>query len=224
MEALLYRRAVCVSIAAAAGIVVSACSTGDHAVGPSGPMQTDTLMVAADQTGFVESGAGDAAFAAPGSDIRVGDDAAKDPLIDVRGFVGFDLSGLPSGIHVKSAMLVATQCSVAGSPFDLGNVVLDHISYTVPFDTTAYAVSPLASLVGTISTDTTLGARSVSVTSSVADDIGKGRSSSQFRLRMSTTNEAGNGPSNQVIFASDSANTSDCLPASGQQPRLVVTY
>jgi len=224
MKLPLFRFALCVSIAAAAGFAASACSSGDHAVGPSGPTQTDTLMVAASQTGFVQSGAGDQAFAAPGSDIRVGDDAAKDPLIDVRGFVGFDLSGLPSGIHITSAMLIATQCSVAGSPFDLGDVVLDHVSYAVPFDTTAYSVTPLASLVGTISSDTTLGARRVSVTSSVADDIAKGRSSSQFRLRMSTTNEAGNGPSNQVIFASDSANTADCVPASSEQPRLVVTY
>jgi hypothetical protein len=78
--------------------------------------------------------------------------------------------------------------------------------------------------VGTLSTDASIGERSVSVTSSVARDIAAGRDSSQFRLRMSSNNDAGNGPANQVIFASDSAHTLDCTPASGQQPRLVIAF
>lgn len=214
----------CLSIAAAAGLAVAACSTSGNGVGPSNLMRTDTVMVAADQTGFVQAGAGDQAFAAPGSDVRVGDDAARDPFIDVRGLIGFDLSTLPAGIHIESATLVATQCGVAGSPFDLGNVVVDHVSYAVPFDTTAFASTAIASVIGTLSTDTTLGTRSMTVTSSVANDVSAGRKTSQYRLHMSTTNQAGNGPSNQVIFASDSASTGDCAPVAGQQPRLVIAF
>jgi hypothetical protein len=214
-------RLVIVVLAAAAATTFVACSTSDNAVGPTNA-RSDTVMVAAAQTGFVQSGAGDQAIASPGSDVRVGDDAARDPLIDVRGFIGFDLSGLPGGLRLQSVTLVATQCAVTGSPFALGSVVVDHVNYAAPFDTAVFAETPLASIVGTLSTDTTLGPRSITVTSSVANDIAAGRTSSQFRLRMSTANDAGNGPSNQVIFASDSANTADCAPAAAQQPRLVI--
>jgi hypothetical protein len=206
------------------GSLVVACSTSGSGVGPSNSGRSDTVMVAAEQTGFVQSGAGDPAFASPGTDIVVGDEAARDPLIDVRGFVGFDLSSLPSGIHLESATLVATQCATSGSPFSLGNVVVDHVSYAVPFDTVVFAESAISTTIGTLSTDTSLGPRSVSVTSSVANDISTGRTSSQFRLRMSNSADAGNGPSNQVIFASDSANTFDCTPVGGEQPRLIIAF
>lgn len=207
-----------------AGSLVAACSTSGNGVGPSSSARSDTLMVAAEQTGFVQSGAGDPAFASPGTDIVVGDEAARDPLIDVRGFIGFDISSLPSGIRLQSATLVATQCGISGSPFSLGNVVVDHVSYAVPFDTAVFAETALATTIGTLSTDSSLGTRSVSVTSSVANDILDGRTSSQFRLRMSGNADAGNGPSNQVIFASDSANTLDCTPVSAQQPRLIIAF
>ncbi len=218
-----YRMAA-LAAATLTGSLAVACSSSSTGVGSSNDNRSDTVMVAAEQTGFVESGAGDQAFASPGSDIRVGDDAARDPLIAVRGFIGFDLSTLPSGIHVQSATLVATQCAISGSPFTLGNVVVDHVTYPAPFDTTVFAQSAIAMQVGTLSTDGSIGARSVSVTSSVANDLATSRGSSQFRLRMSTDNDAGNGPSNQVIFASDSAHTLDCTPAAGQQPRLVITF
>jgi hypothetical protein len=208
------------------GLLAVACSSSSsNGVGPSSNNnRSDTVMVAAEQTGFVESGAGDPAFASPGSDIRVGDDAARDPLIGVRGFIGFDLSSLPSGIRLQSATLVVTQCAISGSPFTLGNVVADHVTYAVPFDTTVFAQTAIASQIGTLSTDSSLGERSLPVTSSVVNDITAGRDSSQFRFRMSTSNDAGNGPSNQVIFASDSAHTLDCTPTSAQQPRLVIIY
>jgi hypothetical protein len=218
-------RLAALAAAALTGSLAVACSSSSNGVGPSGNNnRSDTVMVAAQQTGYVESGAGDPAFASPGSDIRVGDDAARDPLIAVRGFIGFDLSSLPSGIHVQSATLVATQCAISGSPFTLGNVVVDHVTYPAPFDTTVFAETAIAMQVGTLSTDASIGTRTVSVTSSVVNDLAAGRDSSQFRLRMSTSNDAGNGPSNQVIFASDSAHTVDCTPASGQQPRLVIAF
>jgi hypothetical protein len=217
-------RLAALATATLTGSLAVACSSSSTGVGPSSNNRSDTVMVAAEQTGFVESGAGDQAFASPGSDIRVGDDAARDPLIAVRGFLGFDLSSLPSGIHVQSATLVATQCAISGSPFTLGNVVVDHVTYAAPFDTTVFAESAIASQVGTLSTDPSIGARSVPVTSSVANDIATSRGSSQFRLRMSTSNDAGNGPSNQVIFASDSAHTLDCNPISGQQPSLLIIF
>jgi hypothetical protein len=218
-------RVAALAAATLTGSLAAACSSSSYGSGPSSNNdRSDTVMVAAEQTGFVESGAGVQAIASPGSDVRVGDDAARDPLIAVRGFVGFDLSKLPGGIQVQSATLVATQCAVSGSPFTLGNVVVDHVTYAVPFDTTVFAASAIASQVGTLSTDESIGARSVSVTSSVASDIAAQRTSSQFRLRMSTSDDAGNGPSNQVIFASDSAHTLDCTPAAGQQPRLVIIF
>lgn len=216
-------RLAALAAAALTGSLAVACSSSSSGVDPS-RNRSDTVMVAAQQTGFVESGAGDEAFASPGSDIRVGDDAARDPLIAVRGFIGFDLSSLPHDASVQSATLIATQCAISGSPFTLGNVVVDHVTYPAPFDTTVFAESAIAMQVGTLSTDESIGARSVSVTSSVANDISTGHGSSQFRIRMSTSNDAGNGPSNQVIFASDSANTPDCTPASGQQPRLVIVF
>jgi hypothetical protein len=219
-----HRLAALAFAATITGSLVAACSTSGNGVGPSNSARSDTVMVAAEETGFVQSGAGDPAFASPGTDIVVGDEAARDPLIDVRGFVGFDLSSLPSGIHLKSATLVATQCAISGSPFSLGNVVVDHVSYAVPFDTTVFAESAISTTIGTLSTDASLGPRSMSVTSSVANDISASRTSSQFRLRMSGNADAGNGPSNQVIFASDSANTSDCTPASAQQPRLIIAF
>ncbi|GEM_PF-6163641 len=217
-------RLAALAAATLTGSLAVACSSSSSSVGLSSNDRSDTVTVAAEQTGFVESGAGDPAFASPGSDIIVGDDAARDPLIGVRGFVGFDLTSLPRGINVQSATLVAAQCAISGSPFILGNVVVDHVTYAVPFDTTVFAANAIASQVGTLSTDASIGMRSLAVTSSVANDIAASRGSSQFRLRMSTNNDAGNGPSNQVIFASDSAHTQDCTPASGQQPRLIIVF
>jgi hypothetical protein len=219
-----HRLAALAFAATITGSLVAACSTSGNGVGPSNSARSDTVMVAAEQTGFVQSGAGDPAFSSPGTDIVVGDEASRDPLIDVRGFVGFDLSSLPSGIHLESATLVATQCAISGSPFSLGNVVVDHVSYAAPFDTAVFAEAAIATSIGTLSTDTSLGPRSVSVTSSVENDIVNGRTSSQFRLRMSGNADAGNGPSNQVIFASDSANTFECTPVSADQPRLIVAF
>jgi hypothetical protein len=223
------RRFLLAATVAAAGFVLAACPGTDRMTAPPGnQIVTDTLSAVVMATGSVVKGELTAvpAQAYPGADIQVGDLDGNINGTAVRGQIGFDLSGLPQGIQIQGAELTAQQCAVNGFPFTggLGNVIIRHMTYAVPFDTTVFFKQALDSTVDTLTTTTALGIRSLIVTNMVTSDIAVGRPASQFQLQMSDEDVNGDGVSDNVVFAADSANTFDCTPVGGQQPRLIITY
>ncbi len=212
----------------AAGAILAGCPGTERTTAPSNQqIITDTISAALQQTGSVETGAegsGQPAMANPSTDILVGDEDGNVNGTAVRGFIGFSLGSLPPGSQIQQATLTATQCAVNGFPFDnLGNVLIQHLVYAVPLDTTAFFAASTDSMF-TLSQATTLGPRTVTVTSGVLADYMANRSSSQFRLSMSSTDLNADGVSDFVAFAADSAHTFDCKPQGGQQPKLVILY
>jgi hypothetical protein len=222
------RRLVLTASVLAAGLILAGCPGTDRMTSPSNQIVTDTLSAAVAQTGSVWSGAegsGLNAMAFPNTDVLVGDQDGFVNGTAVRGFIGFNLTVLPKGISLQQATLTATQCDVSNNPFDnLGAVVVQHVSYPVPLDTTPFFVAPLDATLDTLSNTTPLGVRTIVVTSSVSADIANSRASSQYRLSMSSTDLNADGNSDFVVFAADSAHTTDCHAANGQQPRLVLLY
>src|SRR5271165_3391397 len=208
-------------------VTLAGCPGTARMTSPPNGIITDTIQSASLQTGsiYVGEGSGAAAVAYPGTDVLVGDQDALLNGTAVRGFVGFDISALPKGITIRQATITATQCAFSGFPFDnLGDVVVQHMTYAVPFDTTAFFANPIDASVDTLSDTTTLGPRTITVTSSVSADVAANRTSSQYRLSMSSTDYNGDGVSDYVVFATDSAHTYDCKPVGGQQPRLIILY
>lgn len=87
---------------------------------------------------------------------------------------------------VDSAKVYEYQCDWYGSPFTNSAVVLDHVNWgAVIHDSAAFSVA-LQDSIGTVSSDTTTGWRSVNVTSAVQADYAAKRSMTQFRMRLST--------------------------------------
>jgi hypothetical protein len=221
------RKLSLVAALTAVAVIVAGCPGTDRSTSPPNGMTTDTILSASQQTGSIYDGegSGQPAVAYPSTDVMVGD---QDGLVNgtaVRGFIGFDISGLPAGITIRQATITATQCAFAGFPFDnLGDVVVQHMSYAVPLDTLAFFANPIDASLDTLSDTTTLGPRTITVTSSVSADFAAKRASSQYRLSMSSTDYNGDGVSDYVVFATDSAHTYDCKPVGGQQPRLIILY
>ena len=222
------RKLSLVAALGAVAIVIAGCPGTERMTSPPNQIITDTILSASAQTGTIWSGAegsGLPATAYPGTNVLVGNEDGSINGTAVRGFIGFDISGLPKTITIRQATLTATQCAFGGFPFDnLGNVIVQHMSYSVPLDTTAFFATPIDASLDTLSDTTTLGPRTVTVTSSVSSDVAAGRSSSQYRLSMSGADLNADGVSDFVAYATDSAHTYDCKPVGGQQPRLIVLY
>ncbi len=116
---------------------------------------------------------------AVGSALRIGDNA----MIVYRGFVTFDLSKLPDGAEIESATMGVRQVAVTGTPFDLGVVNANHITYDI-VSSVAWNVPALSSM-GALTSTTALGPRSLDVTAAVADDYAQRAARfdrSQYRL------------------------------------------
>jgi len=102
-----------------------------------------------------------------------------------RGFVTFDLGSVPAGITVTSATLSIRQRSVTGTPFATlgGAVVVDHVIVGSTLDAGDYATPSLAQDVGTLSTSTEAGVRTLPVGQQVEADLLAMRPRTSFRLR-----------------------------------------
>jgi hypothetical protein len=206
-----------VAIVVGSSLGISACSSS------SAPMFTDSAAVIDTMTGFVFAGGGTSAGGVI-AEPTLGDDDASVPGQGARGFVTFDLSGVPSKAHVRKATLTMTQCFVTGAPYtNHGNVILDHLLFTKA-DTSIFGLSALASNVATLSTDSTRGPKSATVTSSVSDDITASRTTAQFRVRWSTGDSNNDGNNDYVAFNTDSLMSNGCTWAAGASPRLLVQY
>jgi hypothetical protein len=138
--------------------------------------------------------------------------------VRARQFYSFDLSAVPAGSIVTSAVLRADAFVVVGTPFtSLGSVVVDHVAYGA-LDGNDFAARALTEDVGTLADDATLGPRSLDVTDAVAEDVALGRSRAQFRLRFAPRESDGDFAFDFVSFAEAEAATT----GSGQPPVLAL--
>jgi len=109
------------------------------------------------------------------------------PRLVARQFYSFELTGIPSSVSVQSAMLRLYQANVEGTPYDIGNlggVIVDHVNYDTSLGSGDYDVAALTANIGTLSTDASVGYKTLNVTANVASDV-LSRSRSQYRLRFS---------------------------------------
>jgi hypothetical protein len=99
----------------------------------------------------------------------------------------------------------------------LGDLLVDHIDPGPSLDGDDFFVtSPLATNIGTLSTDATIGSKELGVTASVTDDLANTRVRAGFRIRFATESSS----SLHLVGFEDSENNG----GSGQRPELVVVY
>ncbi|HEY0465651.1 MAG TPA: hypothetical protein VGC79_15665, partial [Polyangiaceae bacterium] len=109
--------------------------------------------------------------------ISAGDDASNNYRC---GFASFKTSEVPKGSVVTSATLSIYQIQSVGTPYtDLGQLQAQAVKYTT-FDKAALTVSSSASV--SFNTNAGEGAKTVSVTSTVAANVTAGAANSQFRF------------------------------------------
>lgn len=123
---------------------------------------------------------GNIAYAA--TEIMVGDftNTAK-----YRSYLTFDLTTLPASAEVEQAQFQGRQLLTEGTPYSLGNVGVQHLTFTSTLAVTLNAVTP-TSLPGAISADPMQGIKMIDVTSQVIDDVAhraERNDRSQYRLQ-----------------------------------------
>ena len=160
---------------------------------------TATLLISAAQSGSV-NGCGNPIL----QQIEVGECVkAPDPMHPSpqysaeRGFLTYDLGPLASATTINSALLYAYQTFTNGDPFGRlgGKINVEHVNYGATLDLADYGTVALATCLGSpptcwvvppLSTDTTGGWKSTTVTGFVRDDFTNRvvrANRSQFRLR-----------------------------------------
>jgi hypothetical protein len=131
-----------------------------------------------------------------GADQYVGwyyyNNGSQASLQNYRPVITFNLPALAGQKVVDSAKAYVFQCASYGTtgaasvdPFTLGHVLIDHVAIgrVIESNLSTYAGDTLQANIGTISSDSTAGVRSMTVTSNVQADYAAKRSASQYRLR-----------------------------------------
>jgi hypothetical protein len=199
-------------LAIACGLPFFAGACGGSGGGP------DPLTIEIGSTSAADGFVTDTGFVDTSNPIAVGDTDGSF-LNFARGFARFDLSGLPSGSTLVSAVLALDQAALTGLPYDmLGDVVVDHVDIGPGLDSTDFGAAALDADVGILSSDATLGTKTLEVTTQVAADLAASSPTSDFRLRFPTGSDA-DGADDYTEF-----NDGEDSFASGQIPRLIVTY
>ncbi len=183
--------------------------------GDSGPV-TVTLLSNAAEDGYVFSGGGYGTntFITPGDAFTSGT-----TYEGVRGFVSYDLTPIPPGATILSATMTLYQEAVFGDPYaSLGSQLVDHVIYGAVLEAGAYTRPPLHTAIGILSTDATLGPKSLLVTSYVQDDLLSDHPRSQYRVRFAVENDGDMAGDYAVFHGAGTA------PTPAERPTLVVTY
>jgi pSer/pThr/pTyr-binding forkhead associated (FHA) protein len=159
-----------------------------------------------------------------GVDIRAGNGTffgSPSTELVVRGFMSFDLSGIPSGATINSIELSFYQVSVTGAPYaKLGNLLLKHVDYGSSLDSVDYDLPAFHSAI--LAPHTGAGEWYTITSTTIADWIEQnltlGRTRLQFRLQFSTETD-GDGDQDTVSFES-----ADNSLGTGNVPQIVITY
>jgi hypothetical protein len=138
-----------------------------------------------------------------------------------RGFVTFDITKLPQGARVEKAILRLYQVKITGKPLvELGNLMIDHLTYGDSIDLTDYGIPALVSGISTLSTDLKEGWKEADVSKAVREDVANKRSTSQLRLRFTKEVKTDDSAGNFIYF--ESAN--EYKKATQNLPELVIEY
>lgn len=151
-----------------------------------------------------------------GLEVRAG----RNIYLVSRGFVSFELSGIPTGATVTEATLRLYQAKIIGNPYGVGgSVKVDHLTYGDSLDDADYSAAALSSSFTTLTGNATLEWKDANVTDRVKDDFANGRSKSQFRVHFQIENTGGDATGDFAYFEApeNSQNT-------GNTPQLVVKY
>ena len=122
----------------------------------------------------------------------------------VRGFMSFDLSGIPATAQVQSIQLRFYQVSVTGTPYaKLGNLLLQHVDYGSTLNDAAFDTPVLHSAI--LGPHTGAGEwyniTSTTIGDWIESDLAAGRTRTQLRLQFSTETD-GDGVQDTVSFES----------------------
>ena len=187
-------------------------STPTPTLTPTPASQTMTLSAAASLDGFQSSNGG----GNTGIEIRAG----RNSNLITRGFVSFDISGIPSGKIIDSATLRLYQTSITGNPYGVGSSLkVDHLDYGSTFENADYSAGSISSSFGTLTANATIEWKDLDVLDRLKNDISAGRTRSQYRLHFAIENIGGDVTGDFANF--ESANNST---GSGNTPQLVVKY
>jgi hypothetical protein len=198
------------TVCCAAALLLTACGGG----GGDGGSADMTLVISSEESldGFVTN----TAFVDVNSEVSVGDTDGTFGNVS-RGFVRFELLGIPAGATLIAAELRLFQFEVIGTPYAThGNLLADHVNLGATLDATDFAAVPIRAGVATISGDATLEYKSTPVTECVAVDIAAGRTTSDFRLRFVLDSDAD--------AMDDYISFNDGMSPPDVAPMLVVTY
>lgn len=211
-----------VALAVIATITFSACGGG----GSTAPA-TMYRYIPGDgtQIGWIRSGGSAPSITFVANPI-VGDlDSTIHAPAGFRAVYGFSLATVPAGAHITLATLKISVCGSVGSPITkLGDAIVDHIMFAVPFDSTAYAGGTLAPDIGALATDLLGHPGAVDATASVASDVAAGRPYSQYRVRMANLDSNNDGHDDILYFTTDAAHSGLCPYLAAQAPQLIVAF
>jgi hypothetical protein len=149
-------------------------------------------------------------------DIRAG----RNENLVTRGFVSFDIDGIPEGATITEVSIKLYQVRVVGNPYSEGGVLeVDHLTYGDTLEGGDYSTAALLSGFATLSENKNTGWKETTVTNAVKDDIANARSKSQFRIHFETEVKGGDVAGDFTYFES-----ADDSEATGNTPQLIVKY
>ena len=152
----------------------------------------------------------------PTFDLQVGDTITNNSK---RGFLRFSHAAIPVGTTIVAATLRVHQSIVFSTPYTaFGDVFVDHIDIGALLDASDFASVAILTNFGILSSDATLGYKSLDVTGRVVADVAAARLNSDFRLHTLIFTDA------DGVVDSSHWNDGDDAFASGNVPQLFVTY
>jgi hypothetical protein len=154
-------------------------------------------------------------------DIRVGNIATATGERVYRGFMSFDLSGIPAGANILSAQLRFWQGQLVGDPYGkLGTLLMKHVDFDGSLDTTDFDGPELGSaiLATHTSPDEWYDVTSGTIATWIRDDLAASRARFQVRLQFSP--ETDDGTTTDYASFESGNNTF----GTGNVPELIVTY
>ena len=157
-------------------------------------------------------------------DIRVGNGTffgSPTQELVIRGFMSFDLTGIPATAQVQSLQLRFYQANVTGTPYaKLGNLLLKHVDYGATLNDAAFSTPELHSAI--LSPHTGAGEWYTITASNLGDwiesDLAAGRTRFQLRLQFSSETD-GDGLQDTASFESG-----ENYFGTGNVPQLTITY
>ena len=158
-----------------------------------------------------------------GQDIIAGNGGQPGPAGEKvwRGFMSFDLTGIPGGASIEGAELRFFQAKVEGDPYQkLGNLILEHVNYGSNLGRAAYDTPSLgsAALAQQPSPGTWYIVADRPIAGWIGQDLSAGRDRFQVRLRWAQETDGDN------VEDYASVEPGNNYFGTGNVPVLVVTY